>query len=406
MTTSTSAAEAPLRLGSAFQPVLSISHRRAVGFEALVRATDSSGRALPPPELFARADDPQTRALLDWRCLDVHIAAFASAALPDTWLFLNVAPQSPMALPTMVDWLEKALHAAHLAPNRIVIEVLEHPATRTRRFADSIASYRELGCLIAIDDFGAGHSNFDRIRQLAPEIVKLDRSVVAHAVNNGRMRSMFESTVQLLHEAGCLALAEGIETEAEAMCAMDAGVDLAQGYLLGRPASQPENINQQRAIELSTRASHRWLGEVAHREQRMRQYIAEFNRAGQLVQTGFSPDAACRKMLEMPAVLRCFMLDNEGTQLGVNLEAAGAVMDERFRPLANTRGASWARREYFRRALAEPGKAQISRPYLSLTGARLCMTLSIAAERDGNMQVLCCDVDAGVLGRDVTGDHN
>lgn len=371
-----------------------------------MRATDSNGRALPPPEVFTRADDPQARALLDWRCLDTHIGAFATAAVSDTWLFLNMDPQSPVALPTMVDWLGKALRAARLAPNRIVIEVLEHRATRTRRFADSIARYRDLGCLIAIDDFGAGHSNFDRIRQLAPEIVKLDRSVVAHAVHNGRMRSMFEGMVRLLHEAGCLALAEGIETEDEALCAMDAGVDLAQGYLLGRPAAMPQGISQQRALELCTRANLRRLGEVASREQRLRQYIAEFDHAGQLVRTGLSPVSACRKILELPAALRCFVLDSDGTQIGANLDAVGAVLDARFRPLADTRGASWARREYFRRALAEPGKTQISRPYLSLTGARLCMTLSIAAESNGGTQVLCCDVDAGVLGRDGVGNHD
>ena len=68
-------------------------------------------------------------------------------------------------------------------------------------------------------------------------------------------------------------------------------------------------------------------------------------------------------------------------------------MDPRFRPLGLASDARWARRPYFRRALEEPGVTQITRPYLSLHGARMCVTLSVACATPAGLRVLCADID-------------
>src|SRR6185503_8929831 len=102
------------------------------------------------------------------------------------------------------------------------------------RLARAMRFFEELGCVVAIDDFGAGHSNFERVWRIAPGIVKLDR-VLAQASQDPPMRRMLAHMVSMLHELGCFVVLEGIETEAQLLAAMEADVDFVQGYYLGEP---------------------------------------------------------------------------------------------------------------------------------------------------------------------------
>ena len=114
------------------------------------------------------------------------------------------------------------------------------------RLALAFEYYRTLGCLIVIDDFGAGYSNFDRIWRLKPDIVKIDREMTRRATVEPLARRMFAGIVSVLHEAGALVCVEGIETEAEALCATDADADLVQGHYFAPPGAEllPENARR------------------------------------------------------------------------------------------------------------------------------------------------------------------
>lgn len=98
---------------------------------------------------------------------------------------------------------------------------------------------------------------------------------------------------------------------------------------------------------------------------------------------------------EFPSVVRYFVLDESGCQVGANQSKPGhgLVQDLRFLPLAQTEKADWSRRTYFREALRKPGRVYLSSPYLSATGAHMCRTLSLADERDGGLRVFCLDID-------------
>jgi hypothetical protein len=104
-------------------------------------------------------------------------------------------------------------------------------------------------------------------------------------------------------------------------------------------------------------------------------------------------------VLGLHAAERCFLLDGEGHQMGrslVSLRNSGAT-DARFAPLMDVNGATWETREYFRRAIAQPDRVQVTRPYLSLTGPQNCITLSVAVRTVGGTKVLCADVSADAL---------
>ena len=71
----------------------------------------------------------------------------------------------------------------------------------------------------------------------------------------------------------------------------------------------------------------------------------------------------------------------------------GPVSEKRYTPPFNADGANWSRRYYFRRAHDRPGTVQVTRPYLSNTGANQCITVSIGTRLNGEMLVLCGDVN-------------
>lgn len=94
-------------------------------------------------------------------------------------------------------------------------------------------------------------------------------------------------------------------------------------------------------------------------------------------------------------VVRCYLLDERGYQIGKSLYSPlySAKLDIRFTPLLAGENANWSHRHYHYRAMQNPGVTQISRAYLSVAGSHMCITVSQAVEHDGKRLVFCCDLD-------------
>ena len=229
---------------SAFQPIVSLTHARVVGHEGLLRAQTADGQAIAPPQLLDMAIAREEILHLDRLCRTLHVAN--AHAVRDGWLFLNIHPKSFSRTQQANRKAFMADLLAHngLHPKMVVVEIIEELIEDEDHFRNSVGQLRELGCMLAIDDFGAGHSNFDRIWQVAPEIVKLDRRFAVQCESDPRARRMLPRIVNMLHEAGALVLLEGIETEDQAMIALESDIDFAQGYYFGRPAPEPLPIHQ------------------------------------------------------------------------------------------------------------------------------------------------------------------
>jgi len=288
------------------------------------------------------------------------------------------------------------LGAAGISPHRVVIEILEQGVQNELQLGEAVQFFRKQGYLIALDDFGAGHSNFDRVWNLQPDIVKLDRSMIAQAGNNLRIRRMMPVMVQLLHEAGSLVLMEGIETAGEALMAMDADADFVQGYYFAVPAATLPAEEDSRALfdRLWLDFHEVTLPEVAFHRREIGPYLNAIGYAASLIESGIPLAHAASGFLDLAGAERCYLLDSKGRQIGESIvnPRQSATADQRYSPLTGADGANWSRRFYFRRALEHPGKVQVTRPYLSIAGANQCITVSIGSLVDGEMRVLCGDV--------------
>ena len=164
-------------LCSLFQPIYSLPHQRQVGYEALLRGVPSAGALLAPFELFAKAIVESSTSTLDRLSHVTHLHNAAKWLPGQTWLFLNVTPASFID-PGYAQQLAEAARESGIPPEAIVIELLESGGSDVCAFAQATQAFRSHGFLVAVDDFGAGHSNLDRLLTLRPDIVKLDRSLI------------------------------------------------------------------------------------------------------------------------------------------------------------------------------------------------------------------------------------
>ncbi len=216
-------------LWMAFQPIVSVADRGLYGYEALVR---SNHPPMSSPEELLRAAEQLGRLGELGRAIHVRVASAARAAPEGALILVNLhpwdlrdegllGPGSPLA--GMAD--------------RVVLEIterasLEHvPDLRAR-----ISTLRRQGFRIAVDDLGAGYAGLTCVAELAPDVVKIDMSLVRGLDGDPTRRRLVRALAELSSELGIRTVAEGVETIAERDALREIGCDLMQGFLFARPA--------------------------------------------------------------------------------------------------------------------------------------------------------------------------
>jgi EAL domain-containing protein (putative c-di-GMP-specific phosphodiesterase class I) len=387
------------RLSSVFQPIVSFSHASIVAHEALLRVTDQEGRSVGPSTLFSPLFGQEDLLHLDRASRLMHI--INTDNMPG-WFFLNLHPQLFDSL-RHGDSMQAARAIGEFVggtESRFVIEIVEEEITDQVHFEEGVAALREVGLGIALDDFGAGHSNFDRVWKIRPDVVKLDCSFAARAAVDRSVRRLLPQIVSILHEAGTLVLLEGIETLEQAKIAVDAHIDFGQGWFFAHPAGEPAGCESQ----LKPRIEEVWRCPRDHNDlggDNERQHLAEYLRViretAWRIARGESLEAAAPAWERLQYSSCLYLLDADGHQCGPSLDMSQSSPPRMNFRLGHVPGARWSRREYFTAAIQAPGEAQVTRPYLSVASGRVCSTVSICIEQSGARFVLCGDVDWAAL---------
>lgn len=381
---------------SVFQPVFSVSHRRAIGYHASLRAHDAQDQHVASHEVFTQAARRGDLLEMGRLAESLHVGNFQAFDCHDEWLFLSLHPAALMDT-VYGDALVANLKSIGLAPQRVVLEVPEQAGGETPRFGAIIDNLRKAGFLIALGGFGAKHSNIDRVWQLRPDIVTLDRSLLAQASEHRHLERVLPGLVSLLHESGQLVMMGGLSTDREALIALECNVDFVQGQYFAGPDIHPveREVVATRMDELCADLRTRVAQRERYQQTRLAPYVVALEQASQMLTQGLEIEAATGALLALPQTARCFVLDASGRQIGDNVlpRDQSSQRAKRFRPLLHSEGASWERRPYFIEAMRAPGKAHVTAPYLSINEAHLCVTASIAAPVAQGMQVLCVDLN-------------
>jgi EAL domain-containing protein (putative c-di-GMP-specific phosphodiesterase class I) len=139
--------------------------------------------------------------------------------------------------PTLVSHVERELGRWGAEPGRLVIEITETALIAAGPVAGHVAEQlRELGCRFALDDFGTGFGGFQHLKSLPLDFLKIDQEFVRDASTDESDRHVIAAVVSLAKGFGLQTVAEGVEDAETLTLLAEMGVDLAQGYHLGRPA--------------------------------------------------------------------------------------------------------------------------------------------------------------------------
>ena len=215
--------------GMAFQPIVSLSSKSVLGYEALLRSREPS---LPEPEDVVGAAE----RLGATQRLGRATRAFAAHRRPlmsqDWLLFLNLHPNDLLD-PELMDATSPLVGMA----SHVVLEITERaPLMRLEEVRARAVELRGLGFRIAVDDLGAGYAGLTSFAVLDPDIVKVDMNLVRGIETNSVKRRLVSSIASLCREMEMLLVAEGVETVAERDILSDMGCDLFQGFLFARPS--------------------------------------------------------------------------------------------------------------------------------------------------------------------------
>lgn len=209
------------------QPIVDLKSGMTAGFEALSRFR---GPAAPTPDVWFR-EAAEVGALLDLELATIEAALEIVPQLPgDLYLSINASP-STVSSGRVCDLL------AGRPGERLVIEVTEHDAVEDyTALKAAMIDISFKGPRFAIDDAGAGYCGLSHFVQLSPDIIKLDISLIRGIHTDPARRALAAAMVHFARETRVQVVAEGIETVEELGTLRGLGVDLGQGYLLGRPA--------------------------------------------------------------------------------------------------------------------------------------------------------------------------
>jgi EAL domain-containing protein (putative c-di-GMP-specific phosphodiesterase class I) len=209
----------------AFQPVVDLATFKVFGYEGLARSHASDYPS--PAQIISGAIEESYMGELG-RALR-HIAV---TECPDYPLFLNIHPAE-----FDEGWLVRPDDPMSTHLHDVYLEVTETVPISYYRFCHSVLrEIRSKGIMLAVDDLGAGYSNLKYIADLAPEIVKLDRQLIAGLAPRTRLHALVTSIVRLCRDLGARVVAEGIETAEELQAVIETGAHYGQGFFLARPA--------------------------------------------------------------------------------------------------------------------------------------------------------------------------
>lgn len=241
-----------------YQPRVALAGGRIVGAEALLRWRHPALGLTPPGDFLPLAEKTGLIVPIgEWvirRALRSRLA-WCAEGLRDFGLSVNVSP-SQLAHASFIPFLRDAMAvregcaACPRSGRCFELEITEdadlHGSEQAR---EALAAVREFGVSIAIDDFGTGYSSLDYLKRFTADCLKIDRSFVESVHTDHRDQTVVSAVIALAHGFDLPVVAEGVETERQALYLRGLGCDEAQGYWFARPMPEPEFLARLAAQE-------------------------------------------------------------------------------------------------------------------------------------------------------------
>ncbi len=380
-----------------FQPIICAANGRIVGYEALARKREHNGKISSAGELFSSSElSHQALIALDRDVREQALQRFRQMKEP-CYLALNISATwldylaDFEALPTltMIDRLG-------IDRRRIVVEITEAKGD-LERLVKVVNIYKKNGIKVAIDDFGSGFSQLERVMSFLPDIIKLDMKLFKAAAKGGIASDVVHLLSRLARRTGCRIVCEGVETPDEFFFGLNCGAQYMQGYLFS-PAVEAFYDTQHfhdKIVDLR----QQFLNKTLVKEQEKIQFICHIkNLISQLkasVETVVELEKVPTSLFANTGLLRFYLCNNNGDQISANYNFA----ENQWLVDTEKLGFNWSWREYFYqlRALEVTDscyRVVTSDRYRDFSSEVLCKTLSLRLDDN---RILLVDIAADKL---------
>lgn len=381
-----------------FQPIVSIRSAKVIGYEALMRAVNENNEPLSPIFVFDQAKSENLSFELDKY---VRIEALKSfkpilEANNEVLLFLNFESHLLDSTISFDDFAFYTLaNDLGIPPARIVIEIKEYQIKDSERLKQFCDFYKDHGFLIALDDFGAGNANFDRISTVRPHIVKVDRSIVFNVHNNFIHKEILKSIANMCFNIGALVLAEGVEEEEEILRSLKLDIDLFQGFWFARPSGTvcDKALLDEKITYIGAKHTQNVKDSMQHKEFLIESAKAYTHTIIESIKTAHKTDFF-DFLKEFDIIEAIYCIDaNTGIQEGDTFISADT--NDFFQPARN--GDNHALKEYFYITKESKRGNYLSQKYISRASGRMCRTFAQKFVLDECERILCLDLKVQTL---------
>lgn len=234
-------------LKSALQPIFRRATSGALdidSFEGLVRP-HRNGEPVTPGEFFSLVE-PDDIENIDSILRTIHILNTGRLNRSRARIFVNFHPglfQTPAKMRQEVERMRLTAHEAGMTADRIVCEISEKKASDTQMVADFAYHMHDIGFRVALDDYGAGDSDIDRVKLIKPDYVKFEAGWVRDFMQNSAGAALLRVIVRQFRDDGIEPVFEGLESAWQVDLCEDLGVLLMQGYALAKPELAPTSFD-------------------------------------------------------------------------------------------------------------------------------------------------------------------
>nr|WP_276570094.1 GGDEF domain-containing phosphodiesterase [Rhodovibrio salinarum] len=236
------------RLAFAYQPIVGAIDHKPAFHECLLRLHRPDGEVVPAGKFVTVVEQLGLMRALDRRVLDLAVDELGK--YPTATLAINISGLTATERSWQRALVAKLKDRPDLA-QRLIIEITETAALKDiEETAHFITAAQDLGCRVALDDFGSGYTTFHHLKSLTVDIVKIDGSFVRNLAEDPHNRLFVRNLIALAHSLNLTTVAECVETEVECQILADEGAELLQGYHFGKPSLEapwPEQTPEQKA---------------------------------------------------------------------------------------------------------------------------------------------------------------
>jgi diguanylate cyclase (GGDEF)-like protein len=224
-----------------YQPIVEIASGETTHHEVLLRMRGADGKLVAPDAFLPAAVRFGLMAEIDTWMIENAIGALAEyrKEQPDLKFSINLSVNA-FESENLAVFVSSQLSRHKVPADAIVFEITESLAVRHLDHVEQqISSLRQVGCQLALDDFGTGYSSFSHLKRLSVDFIKIDGCFIRDLVTSPVDQKMVRMIAEIGREAGMKTIAEYVQSRAALDLLCELGVELAQGYYIGRPAAVP-----------------------------------------------------------------------------------------------------------------------------------------------------------------------